>query len=105
VKIEAKVKRADAHPMPQINSMCFVPVRSRIEMNLVAPQSPRFIEDPFQQRTCVTAASMPRRGDEVVDVKVMAPGQVVRRAKAGHRHGILVFALECRNQAVTFGAL
>src|SRR5215208_702036 len=76
-----------------------------VEVELVAAEAGCLVGEPVEQGTAVAAATGGGVGREVVDVEVVAPGQVVALAEAGHGEGIRVALLERPDEAIALEPL
>ena len=85
--------------------MGVVAVQARIEVDLVAVQAAGLGANPVHEGGTVALATVVLTGDDVVDIEVVAPGQVVPLAEADDPSRVLVALLERGDQPVTLGPL
>ena len=72
-------------------------------MELGAAAVPRLVLEPGEQPVGEAAAAVVLGGDEVVDVEVAAPGEVLVDAEAGDGGGLLGAVVEGADQPVAGG--
>jgi hypothetical protein len=84
----------DRHAVFQIEAMRRMPVRCRVQMQLIASEAASLPEQPLHQRVGVPSSPETFSGDEVVDVQERTPGKIVARSETSNRSGILLTILE-----------
>src|SRR4051794_39816692 len=74
-------------------------------MQLLAAGAARLLRQPAHERGAVPAPAAVRAGDEVVDVEVAAPREVLLDAEAGDGRRVVLAGLEGADEAIAGGAL
>lgn len=76
-----------------------------VEVELAAPEPPRLLDHPVEQRRGVPVAAVVGHRRQVVAVQRLTPGEMVVHAEARRRHRLLATVDEDRNEAIAGGSL
>jgi hypothetical protein len=101
------VVRADPQPLVEVEPVGVGAVRprTRVQVQLGAARPARLGLEPAHERRAVPAAAAVGAGDEVVDVEVPPPREVLADPEAGGGRGLRLAVLEGGHDAVAARAL
>ena len=75
---------ADLHPLQQVETMGGIPLDPGVQVQLIATRLLGPLDQPLQHALPETLRSNRRVGDQIVDVQVMSPGEIVRHPETRH---------------------
>ena len=80
-----EVEARDLEPLPAVEAMGVVALGARIEVELVSPLRSGELGQPGEKRRPATLGTSLRECDEIVDIQMAAPGEVLVEAKTRDR--------------------
>lgn len=92
----------DEELVPHIEPMCRSAVGgdARVEVKPLAVKARGLLDQPVHESLATSTSTRRRKGRDIVDVEVVAPGQGVNLTKPGHGHCIGLVSIENSDEAV-----